>query len=353
MARKATAPKAKVWHVFRFDERYELPEDMRACRKSGLQYTRDFVGIAAGDEAVGYHCQFDLLANGDGLDSCLLYGVYRRIVNIAAGHSRAKRGYLIGADDRPLTDAQIGRRLNIKSRQMKQILAKFRRVQLLEQIELPAWDMSLNDPPDPKRGNLRKSPEKSGKKQTPLKKTKRNPKRNNKQKAPNGATAKRAAKEKTAHVEQSSAQEQAAQQPRPSKPLVADAGAGDIPNIRTLRPPRSVSASPGRSMGPTTGSGGVYNRFDYQYARRIYEALGYQHPANSIEAIREMSSFASTIHKALEQMSGLPPPVVDAFGERCLVEARKIGRRRDRNHNAGAVWTTVVGKIVNKRLTGS
>ena len=54
-----------VWRIFHFGERFELSENIRKCRKSALEFSRDFVGDAGGDEAVGYQRQFALLSNGD------------------------------------------------------------------------------------------------------------------------------------------------------------------------------------------------------------------------------------------------------------------------------------------------
>lgn len=171
----------KVWRIFHFEQRYEMPEDMKSNRKSGLNYTKRFVGTNGGDEAVGYQQQMGMLCNGDGQEACLLEGLYGKLVNMAAALSRAKRGYLIDADDKPLSAAQIGKLLNIKPPTMRKMIARFEKVKLLEHIEMPEFDLSKNEPPVSEKskksggktggsGAFRKIPENSGKKRKPLKK---------------------------------------------------------------------------------------------------------------------------------------------------------------------------------------
>lgn len=144
----------KGWRIFRFKQRFELPDDIKICRKSGLQFTRDFVSAAGGDEAVGYLNQFSMLSNGDGLELCMLQGLYRRLVNMAASHSKAKRGYLLGPSDEPLSDAQIGKLVSIKAPQMRKLLHKFASVELLEKVELPDFDFSMNEQPAKEKGEV-------------------------------------------------------------------------------------------------------------------------------------------------------------------------------------------------------
>jgi len=70
---------------------------------------------------------------------CMLKGLYRDMVNMTAQHSKAKRGYLIDADDQPLTDPQVGKLLNIKGPMMRKIMGQYAEVKLLEKVELPAF----------------------------------------------------------------------------------------------------------------------------------------------------------------------------------------------------------------------
>ena len=148
MASKRSAKKTlKVWRIFHFKERFELSENIRKCRRSALEFSRDFVSDGGGDEAVGYQRQFALLSNGDGLEFGMLYGLYRLVVNMSAKQSRALRGYLLDAKKQPLSDGQIGKLLKIPTKRMSKILRQFASVDLLERVELPEFDMSVNEPP--------------------------------------------------------------------------------------------------------------------------------------------------------------------------------------------------------------
>ena len=134
-ASKRSATKVPmVWRIFHFKERFELPENIRKCRRSALEFSRDYVGDAGGDEAVAYQRQFALLSNGDGLEFGLLYGLYRLLVNMAAKQSRAFRGYLLDAKNQPLSDAQIGKLLKIETRRTSKLLRKYESVYFLEHV---------------------------------------------------------------------------------------------------------------------------------------------------------------------------------------------------------------------------
>ena len=138
----------KVWRIYHFQERYELPDDMRKCRMSSLEYTRDFVGDSGGDEAVSYHHQMNMLSNGDGLEFAQLYGIYRLLVNMSAKRSRAYRGFLLDIDNEPLNDSQIAALLHVDRRKMPTIMRKLASAKLLEQVRLPIFDLDKNKIPD-------------------------------------------------------------------------------------------------------------------------------------------------------------------------------------------------------------
>jgi hypothetical protein len=360
--------KCKVWRIFHFQQRYELPDDMRACRQSGLQYTKRFVGVAGGDEAVGYQSQFGMLQNGDGLESCTLEGIYGRLVTMAAQHSRAKRGYLLDADDKPLSYVQIGKLLNINARTMSKYMRLFESVKLIEKVEMPEFDMRLNEPPPRKNSDLRTTPEKSGKNRAPLKKRqngKREKEKVNKQRATHGLTAVEGEENNNGNSanHQANAQERAGPQgkaegeppstpstapPLPSGPHVSD-DLGDSKVIRFTDPQTSLEPNTGRQRRPSGTSAVDYDKYDEQIGTKVYVALGFTLDVQSGNARREICSFASKWHQARVALARLPPPVLDELARRVIAEARKIGRRRG-NRNKAAVWCTVVDKLVTARL---
>ena len=339
------------------------------CRKSGLQYTRDFVSAAGGDEAVGYLRQFGLLNEGDGLKLGMFKGLYRELINMAAQHSWAKRGYLIDADDKPLSDAQIGKLLRIKGPTMGKILRQFASVKLLDKVDMPEFDMSLNDLPPRKKDESRGTPGKSGKNQAPLKKrqngkTAKPPKggkKINEQKATNGLTAVNAKENKNdkAHRHNANVQGkvrsrgQAKEEPPstptttpPFKPQVSDAPGGS--KVIPFTAPRTSFNSPGGPQRPRAVCG--YDRSDEIFGKRIYVELGLRWDTASPEGRREICCFASKWAQARASLARLPPEVRDEIGVRLISEARKIAKRGKRNKRPGAVWCIVADKLVTARL---
>ena len=142
-----------VWKIFHFGERFELGEDVRSHRKSALDFTRDYVGVGAGNEAVGYQQQLSMLSNCDGQEYYLLYGIYRALINEAGKRSRAYRGYLLNASNEPLSDAKIGKMLKIHAKKMTRLLRRLESVDLLVRVPMPnKWDLSVDEVP-PKKGD--------------------------------------------------------------------------------------------------------------------------------------------------------------------------------------------------------
>ena len=353
-----------VWRIFRFGERFELPDDMKICRKSGLQFTRDFVSAAGGDEAVGYINQFKLLDTGDGLEVAMFEGLYRKLVNMAAQHSRAKRGYLIDAADQPLSDVQLGKLLNVKGPTMRRILRQYADVMLLEKVELPEFDFTRNDRP---KDDSRKTSENSEKKGAPLKKRQNdktananaNAKSNvNEQRATYGLTA-YAAKDKengnsklNANAQgQSQTVDQVQSQGRGSPPMAAGSShpPTTAPPLPCRQPNESDAFGDSRLIHFSGSPQGSVNlsKAGMSYGRRVYLALGYRHDIDSSEAAREITSFASKHDQVCSMLSS--PPVVDGVLNRGLREATKI-RRRKASRNPGAIFNSLLDKLATAKL---
>jgi len=350
---KSPPPPKKVWHIFRFKERFELPEDMKIHRRSGLQYTRDFVSAAGGDEAVGYLNQFGMLSNGDGEELSMLRGLYRSLVNMAAQHSRAKRGYLLDASAEPLTDGQIAKLLNYKAARMRQLLARFARVKLLEKVPLPEFDFALNETQkkDNNQGALNSS-ENSGNFRAPLKKRQTTKAPNGaKQKTTSGLTASGKKENNDNGIDQSKRGDQSLESQDQAQ------GYGQAESRTTASPTTSppLSSMPqesddgGRVVLFTRSPGSAdYSRAGLSYGRRVYLALGYKWDIDSPKAAREIGSFASKHDQVLIVMAGVPPPALDGVLARGLREAGKIAKRKT-NRNKGAVWNTVMDKLAAAR----
>ena len=86
-------PTQKVWHIYHFGERYELPDDRRTFRRGPLLFTRGFVGSGQDDESISHHKQIEaLMSQPEGLAA---RGLFDELLNRAANQSRCYRGYLL------------------------------------------------------------------------------------------------------------------------------------------------------------------------------------------------------------------------------------------------------------------
>jgi hypothetical protein len=138
----------KVWHIFRFRERFELADDQRFCRKGPLLYARDFVS-GTDDESVGYLQQLDALSRRP--DGLALEGAWSRIRRAASRRSRAYRGYLLNERDQPASEAEIARTvLHCTARRAATILQALESVGFIERVRVPDWDLTLNEMPGKK-----------------------------------------------------------------------------------------------------------------------------------------------------------------------------------------------------------
>ena len=152
MAKAKTAKKRptkrrvlKIWHIFHFAERFELPDDFRGCRQGPLKFTKDFVGSGSDDESISYQLQMAIVDQYD--DNLLLCGVFSKLKNLAANRSRAFRGYLIDENKKPATTKRIGQWLGLDEKRAAAALEKLRVARLIERIDMPKFDLTVNDDP--------------------------------------------------------------------------------------------------------------------------------------------------------------------------------------------------------------
>jgi len=370
--KKATIPKPKkVWRIFRFSERYELPEYMRKGRVTALEFTRDFVGDAGGDEAVGYQHQFRMLSNGDGAEYSRHYGVYRQLINMAAKRSRAYRGYLIDAKNQPLSDGQLGKLLNYKTGDMRKILRRLASVDLLERVDLPEFDLSLNKLPPSKwdndnkkkqgkktggrkradqGGNGRKIPPKNG---NPLKKRQRFKEKglNSEYLNGNDKSLKGIKNDKRCRSNSNALKGQGKSQttttPTTAPPFVpseSDAG-GSV--ISFHGPPGSAKHN--RNQPQMLGEiiEDMKHHWDHdakEFGSDIYIALKLPWDPVSNEGRRELGCFASAWMKA--KALGISPQSLDSLWKKAVDIAHKIAKKRPKYPNPSRVWRGIFNKLL-------
>lgn len=349
--KKAAAPKPKkVWRIFRFEPRYEMPEDMRKCRVTALEFTRDFVGDAGGDEAVGYQHQFSMLSNGDGAEFSKHYGVYRQLVNMAAKRSRAYRGYLIDAKNQPLSNGQLGKLLNYTTNEMRKILRRLASVDLLERVDLPEFDLSANKLPPSKYGNDtkkksgekqggRKRAENSARERTPLNNGKNEKKKGSNYLNGNDKSLKGINNGKlsigNSNALKGQGKGQTTTSPTTAPPFVpseSDAGGSVIP---FHGPPGSANHN---------RSGLYYNPDAKEFGGIIYIALKLPWDPVSANGRRELGCFATAWQKA--QSSGLSPQSLDSLWKKAIDIAHKITKKQPKYPNPSRVWRGLFNKLL-------
>lgn len=301
----------KVWHISRFRERYELPDDVRLDRKSPLIYTKDFVGGGSDDESCTHGRQ--LLALRSKRNWLALRGAFSELKNIAGNMSSKYRGYLLNSNYRPASVKEIGRWLGVREAKSESILKELRDVGLLEMVAFPNFNGS-----PVKTGRVRRRPGKSGKRRKSLKKkvkAKVNGKGNTK------VNRKRQGKTNTI------------ERPTPTtQPLKPQVSAKRESVIQFTAPSELQNTE---LLGDIAQ--GMLHRYSAdakEFSGEIYKALKLPWDMTSEEGRRELGCFAS-----LWQKANIPE-----LRDRAISEARKIAKRRQ-NRKKGAVWCTVFNNL--------
>ena len=356
----------RVWHISRFQERYELPDDVRYNRKSPLQFTKDFVGSGTDDESCSFHRQLLSLRNRP--DWLMLRGAFAEIKSVGANMSQRFRGYLLNSDFDPASDEQIACWLGLQNGQAKHVLKTLASVRLIEQVAMPDFAEIRPKKGHKKRGKTESK--KGDKKQSRPKKdvfrarteTPGNPLRakvkvkvngkikingNGKiQKKNNNGDGNAQVK---ANVIETERQDQPQVEPPtaelPPKPKEADPGGSSAKKSFGPRGPDKRSGP--LKLGEILS--GIQHRYDpdaKSFAGDIFRALGLTCAPNSKQGCRELGAFGSLWMRA--QHAGLSPPALAELREKSLADARKLSRQRTRYRKISAVWTDIFNKRIGQ-----
>jgi hypothetical protein len=262
---------------------------------------------------------------------------------------------LLTADKRPLSDFQIGRLLRIPSKTMSKVLKQFLSVQLIEKIRLPDFDKMADEGPD----DDAPSPAEERKKKSRAHAKRRRAQSSAQARSPlkNGKTANGKGKGKATVGLTASGSNTKNNGNGKDDPQGRASEQGESPSRTTESPPTTPEPLPSEPQesdeqgdrvtptpSPLPSLSQGQSSHGLSYGRRVYLALGYHHDVDSIEARREITSFASKHDELVSALAGLSPPAVDALLARGLAEAVKIGKRKG-NRNKGAIWHTVMGKL--------
>jgi len=148
-----------VWHIFRFEERYELSSDSRYPREKPLMFTRDFVGSGNDDESACHYQQLQILKSKQ--NYLMLRGSFAELKSIAANRARSFRGYILDQHNQPASDKTIGLWLGVSEKQAEQILSDIAEAGLIELVPLP--DFKPEKSTKAKTGKRKKSSTKKSK----------------------------------------------------------------------------------------------------------------------------------------------------------------------------------------------
>lgn len=365
--RKTKNPANKVWHVFRFRERFELADDQRFCRKGPIIYARDYV-TPADDESCLYLEQIATLRRErDGLE---LEGAWSRLRAMASRRSRAYRGFLLNERFEPATTSELARTvLYVTPKRAEKILRTLEAIGLIERLDVPDWDLTLNDIPKKKKASRSKKEGKNSKAKS--RKTTRNLER---ARETTSATERRRAPlraENESRIEKEREEKNNPSRVKDNTNASAlktkDEGQAET---RTTPPPAATpgpdpidptlpDASEGAKVIPfaQAPSGSVtHTRGDPQQIGDILTAKAHRYDAEAIafgdaifgelgldrtlsrdstEGRSEVCCFASEFRKLT---AGLPSAAVVTIKNKALVHASQVRKNAKRCRSPSAVW---------------
>ncbi|MCE5185109.1 MAG: hypothetical protein LLF76_03170 [Planctomycetaceae bacterium] len=138
---------AKAWHVLNFEQRFELPEDMRKCRKGALLFLK-YVVSPSDDESINLAEQLASLRcmASEDMPEILLEGCFWRLAKMAANRSRVYRGYLLDERYQPATAGKIAMWLGLGADLTAGVLEGLEKAGLIERVPLPEFVDDGDDP---------------------------------------------------------------------------------------------------------------------------------------------------------------------------------------------------------------
>jgi hypothetical protein len=397
-AAKRKKAKKKVWHIFHFGQRYELPDDVRYCRVTALKYTMDFVS-ADDDEAISFQQQFDLLRSYK--DCLAIKGAFRELKTMAANRSRCYRGYLLNEKLQPATTKRISQLLQVDEDMAAHYLEALEDVGLIERIPMPDFDESVNGPPggdsDKTSGNSTEKPKRTYRRRGSTTKTSvsgRRRKAFNKvevEKIENGKDKNKTNSEnekEDKNIKESKEQNQQQKEIRSSETkarpdlkarsgakgavcdhegetvphstdstdstqsdgchsLPADAAVGSVPLATQsdggVRSSKGLNGSDGLPLSSNTDAvKRVYDPACKEFAIEVYTLIGTPYAPDSLEAAQNLGCFAARWQEA--QQAGIGIELLHQLWTAAMAGAKTLNAKRKRKvkftSSPEAVWVT-------------
>jgi hypothetical protein len=145
----------RVWHILNFEQRFEMPDDMRKCRKGALLFLK-YIVSPSDDESINLSEQLASLRcmATEAMPEVMLEGCFWRLAKVAANRSRAFRGYMLDERYSPAPTSRIAMWLGLESSAATSVLATLEKAGLIERVEMPEFkpdtddaDLPLDEPP--------------------------------------------------------------------------------------------------------------------------------------------------------------------------------------------------------------
>ncbi len=347
-----------VWKIFRFTERFELPDDVKRSRKSPLLYCRDYVGGGSDDESISYIKQLTELRSKPGWHTAL--AAFYLLRNVAANQGRGLRGYLVDGRFRPASLETMSLWLDLDNKVTAQVLATLEEVGLLERVTAPDFEKLVSGDDDSASDGERSRAAASGRGRRgaaagdgaqPLKKKskrKRKSKRKSKSKALSASDKAENTKEKENKNKadkarpgsrqgqggaEASASPPTTQEKPTKKPKEADQS-GSCDSARTQTRLADLSSEQKLRRVST-----IYAPDCRQFGAEIFASLKVPYDPGSVEGRRELGCFAAAWSEA--QAVKLPPTAMDELWHKSVRSAQRIAAKRKRvrfTKSPEAVW---------------
>ena len=333
----------KVWRIFRFQERFELADDSRSCRKGPLLFVREYVGSGQDDEAINYKRQVSACRARENWR--VLVTVFLDLREIAANYSRCYRGYLLDERFEPANINKIAEWIFLDVKEACKVLKELEQIGLIEKVSMPKFDLTRNKPPEDnenngvKNTNFRKFPEKSGKIRKPFKKRKGKSEGKEKKKKTGKPEGKAKAKSnpKAQSAKATAGQEQGQANPNPNRnpkdnpkdnPTESDGRVGSSKQEIHRDPPRQSFKpfKPPGQLGVVLQK--LYNPAAEEFAKSVYSAIGTPYPQTTKEGHSELACWKIAWAKA--QIAGITPQGLSSLWGRTMKEAVRLKAKRQR-----------------------
>ena len=357
----------KVWKIFRFEERFELPDDSRFCRKGPLLFTRDYVGSGADDESIGYAQQMNSLRLRP--NRLQLKGAFHDLLGIAANRSRKYRGYLLDENLRPASLKKISLWLGINERECKKIMGEIEEVGMIIQVEMP--DFGNTNKGKKSRGGTRnigesracsrkleKKHQYKGKDKGKDKSKRESGSRVNRKRNKSGnCNSKDNPNPKEKGKIKQKPQHSSGKEPKPKPKPEPESAASPPTTPKGKKPNPNPNPNP---MNPTKPDGGagknqavagkldaMYDQTGHQFALDVFRTLGIQPRADS-NADSEVASWQAAWVRALA--AKLKPSDLSYLWDKTMASAKRLSSRVKRGGKFRRNPQAVLMYEFNRRL---